>query len=56
MRAYLNTQITRLWFKLLTVGTPRNYSTNCRFRPGDEEQLIQALIHMNAALARAARF
>jgi len=56
MRAFLDRQITRFWIKLATLGVSRNPNPTYRFQPGDEERLLQALVGMNAALARVARF
>jgi len=56
MRGYINKQISWLWVKLVTLDLRKMPSSRVSFRPGDEERLIQALIGMNAALARASRF
>jgi hypothetical protein len=53
MKEFLDRQINRLWMWLVTPR--RESSVRYRFAPGDEERLIQALISMNAVLARAVR-
>ena len=46
--------MSRFWLKFATFGF-RGNGPDYKFRPGDEERLLQALVNMNAVLARAAR-
>lgn len=52
MRSYLAGKGARLLVKLLTLDVDRDHPMVRRFRPGDEERLLQVLDSLSAVLSR----